>query len=101
MAASIYEVVRDDFVGELDAIRQLVTTFNGQGKTAKARIAAANSATLLVAATFEEFVRVMAREHARAVVMRAPSFDKLPKKLVSVAWKRSMEGLAQVRFHGK
>jgi len=51
-----------------------------------------------VAATFEEFVREMAREHARAVVTRTTSFDKLPKKLVSTAWKRSMEGLARVRF---
>ena len=98
MAASIFAVIREDFVGELDAIRQLVTTFDSHGKTAKARIAAANSATLLVAATFEEFVREMAREHARAVVARTASFDKLPKKLAATAWKRSMESLARVRF---
>jgi hypothetical protein len=51
-----------------------------------------------VAATFEEFVREMAREYARIVVTTTPSFDKLPKKLVSTAWKRSMEGLARLRF---
>lgn len=98
MAASTFEVIRDDFVSELDAIRQLVTTFDGHGKAAKTRIAAANSATLLLAATFEEFVREMAREHARTVITRTPSFDKLPKKLVSLVWKRSMESLARVRF---
>jgi hypothetical protein len=98
VAASVFEVIREDFVGELDAIRQLVTTFDGHGKTAKARIAAANSAVLLVAATFEEFVREMGREHARAVVTRTSSFDKLPRRLASTAWRRSMEGLARVRF---
>ncbi len=98
MTTSIFELIREDFVGEIDTIRQLVGTFDGPGKTAKARIAAANSATLLVAATFEEFVREMAREHARVVVTTSPSFDKLPKKLVSTAWKRSMEGLARVRL---
>ena len=98
MAASVFEVIREDFVGELDAIRQLITTFDGHGKTAKARIAAANSATLLVAATFEEFVREMAREHARAVVTRTASFDKLPRRLASTAWRRSMTSLARVRF---
>ena len=98
MAASIFALIQEDFVDELDAIRQLVTTFNSQGQRAKARLAAANSATLLVAATFEEFVREMAREHARAVVARTASFEKLPKKLASTAWKRSMESLARVRF---
>ncbi len=98
MVASIFEIITEDFVGELDAIRQLVMAFNDPGRTAKARVAAANSATLLVAATFEEFVREMAREHARGVVARTPSFDKLPKKLAATAWKRSMENLSRVRF---
>lgn len=98
MAASVFDVIREDFVGELDTIRQLVETFDGHGKTANVRIAAANSATLLVAATFEEFVREMARAYARAIVERTATFDKLPGKLVSTAWKRSMESLARVRF---
>lgn len=98
MAATTFQVIWEDFVSEIDAIRELVTTFEGHGKAAKTRIAAANSATLLVAATFEEFVREMAREHARMVIRRTSSFDKLPKKLISTAWKRSMEGLARVRF---
>lgn len=40
----------------------------------------------------------MAREYARAVVTSTPSFDRLPRRLVSTAWKRSMENLARVRF---
>lgn len=98
MPGSVYEIVREDFVAELDAIRQLVNAFDGVGREGRTRLAAANSATLLVAAKFEEFVREMAREYARAVVASAPSIDELPKKLLSTAWKRSMEGLARVRF---
>ena len=98
MDASNFKLIREEFVGELDAIRQLVETFWGPGGNPKVRIAAANSATLLVAATFEEFVREMARAYARMVVTTIPSFDKLPKKLVSTVWKRSMEGLARLSF---
>ena len=96
--AGVFEIIREDFVSELDAIRQLVTTFDGHGKTAKTRVAAANSATLLLAATFEEFVREMAREHARAIVLRTTSFDKLPQRFAATAWRRSMESLARVDF---
>jgi hypothetical protein len=51
VVTSVFELIREDFVEELDAIRELVTTFDGYGRSAKTRIAAANSATLLVAAT--------------------------------------------------
>jgi hypothetical protein len=98
--ASVFEVITEEFVDDMEAIRSLVVTFSDPQKTAKARIAAANSATLLVAATFEEFVREMAREYARAVVTNTESFDKLPPKLASTAWKRTMDGLSKVRFDG-
>ncbi len=99
--ASAFEVITEEFVDDLEAIRSLVMTFSDPHKTAKARIAAANSATLLVAATFEEFVREMAREFARAVVTSTESFEKLPPKLASTAWKRTMDGLSKVRFDGE
>nr|WP_275983086.1 HEPN domain-containing protein [Propionivibrio soli] len=83
----------------MEAIRSLVVTFDEPQNNLKVRIAAANSSTLLVAATFEEFVREMAREYARFVVNRTESFAKLPSKLASTAWKRTMEGLAKIRFH--
>lgn len=96
--ASGYEVIAEEFVDDMEAIRSLVETFSDPQKSAKARLAAANSATLLVAATFEEFIREMAREFARAVVTRTESFEKLPPKLAATAWKRTMDGLAKVRF---
>lgn len=98
--ATPFEIVTEEFVDDMEAIRSLVETFNDPQKPAKARIAAANSATLLLAATFEEYVREMAREYARAVVSVTESFDKLPNKLAATAWKRTMDGLSKVRFDG-
>lgn len=93
-----FDAIREDFIDDMAAIRLLVRKFDDPRESSKARIAAANSATLLVAATFEEFVREMAREVARAVVANAGSFEKLPPKLAATAWKRTMEGLAKVRL---
>ncbi|SDU24790.1 hypothetical protein SAMN05216296_2639 [Pseudomonas pohangensis] len=95
---SSFEIITEEFFDDMEAIRSLVVTFSDQKKPVKARIAAANSATLLVAATFEEFVREMAREYARAVVTSTESFEKLPRKLAATAWKRTMDGLSKVRF---
>lgn len=99
--ANAFEVITEEFVDDMEVIRSLVETFSDPQTTAKARIAAANSATLLVAATFEEFVREMAREYARVIVTNAGSFEKLPTKLASIAWKRTMEGLSKVRLDSK
>lgn len=96
--ASSFELTFEDFVEDIEAIRALVVTFADGKYPAKSRIAAANSATLLVAATFEEFVREMARDYARAVVSGTSSFDKLPVNLASTAWKRTMDGLGKVKF---
>ncbi|OYW53044.1 MAG: hypothetical protein B7Y80_18985 [Hyphomicrobium sp. 32-62-53] len=96
--ASVFNLILEDFLSELEAIRLLVTTFDSAGKPPKSRVAAANSATLLVAATFEEFIRQCAREYARAVVVNSTSFSELPPKLAATAWKRSLEALSRVRF---
>ncbi|MHB1676261.1 MAG: MAE_28990/MAE_18760 family HEPN-like nuclease [Sulfuriferula sp.] len=96
--ASAFEVIAEEFIDDMDAIRSLIVTVSDSQKHAKVRIAAANSTTLLLAATFEEFVREMAREYARAVVTNTESFEKLPPKLASSAWKRTMDGLSKLRF---
>lgn len=98
--ASAFEIVVEDFVEEMDALRSLVNASIDSGKNPKVRIAAANSATLLLAATFEEFVREMAREYARAVVTSTPTFEKLPSKMAATAWKRTMDGLSKIRIDG-
>ena len=94
-----FTVITEEFVDDLGAIRLLVNAFNDPHmNTPKARIAAANSATLLLAATFEEFVREMARAYARYVVSATLSFDRLPQKLATTAWRRTMEILARIRI---
>lgn len=95
---TVFELIKEEFTGELDAIRLLVTTLDEPGRPARVRVAAANSATLLVAATFEEYIRQSAREYARLVVSNARSFADLPKKLSATAWRRSLERLAKVSF---
>ncbi|GAA4247794.1 hypothetical protein GBZ26_17275 [Azospirillum formosense] len=97
---TVFELITEDYIGDLNAIRALPSTFSDPKQPAKIRIAAANSATLLVAATFEEFIREMAREYARSVVMGTESFDKLPKNLAVTAWKRTMDGLGRIKFDG-
>jgi RiboL-PSP-HEPN len=89
----------EEFTEDLDAIRSLVNAFNDPHTSSpKARVAAANSATLLLAATFEEFVREMARAYAKAMVNAADSIEKLPARLAATAWRRTMETLARVQI---
>ena len=92
-------LITEEFDGDLEAIRLLVNTFKDSPISApKARIAAANSATLLLAATFEEFVREMARAYAKDVVTTAHSFESLPNGMANKAWRRTMETLARIRI---
>ena len=92
-----FELIAEDFDQDLEAIQSLVDAFKDPNTSApRARIAAANSATLLLAASFEEFVREMAREYAKSVVAAANSIDKLPASLVNTAWRRTMELLGSI-----
>ena len=97
--ASVYTVITDDFTADLGAIKSLVDAFDDPSKGApKVRISAANAATLLLAATFEEFIRDMARAFAQEVVEKAQSFSMLPPRLATRAWRRTMETLARLRI---
>jgi len=97
-----FAIISEEFYEELHAIRLLVKAFDDPHKgSPRARVAAANSATLLLAATFEEYVREMARTYAKVVVAAATSFEKLPSKLANVAWRRTLEELACIRIDTK
>ena len=94
-----FTLIGEEFDGDLETIRLLVNAFEDSPRNApKTRIAAANSASLLLAASFEEFIRQMARAYAKAVVTAAHSFDKLPKRMANMAWRRTMETLARIRI---
>lgn len=100
--ASVFSAIFEEFEQELEAIGILITNPSETKSTsAKARVAGANAAVLLLAATFEEFVRELAREYAKAVVAGTTSYDKLPSKLAATAWKRAMEGLARIQLNPK
>jgi hypothetical protein len=96
MSTESYGIIREEFDEAVNSIRQLIEIADGASPSPKVRLAAANSCTLLLAATFEEFVREMAREYARFIVRRAKEIDKVPVKLITTAWKRSIGNLARI-----
>ena len=95
---AIFDQFAAEFTAEIAAIGSLVTAFDDARFNPRIRVAAANSATLLIAATFEEFSREMAREYAKIVVASKRTVAELPPKLVSTAWRRTMEYLSKVGF---
>lgn len=97
-----FAVITEDFERDLKAIQSVVDAFDDPSKgSPEARESAANAATLLLAATFEEFVRSMARAVARKVIQAASSFSQLPSKLATTAWRRTMRSLTQLRIDNK
>lgn len=96
--ATTYDLIAEDFLEDLQAISDLVALVASGGGSAKSRVASINSATLLLAATFEEFVREMGRQYAREVVLRAGNIASLPKKLTATAWKRALEEMARAKI---
>ena len=97
-----FAVIFEDFEEEMTAIRVLVeASANAKLGRPRARVAGANAATLLLAATFEEFVRQMARAFAREVVEACETYDRLPPKLAAVAWKRTLNGMARIQLDPK
>lgn len=95
-------LITEEFSSDLDAIRSLVKAFDEPRRgNPKTRIAAVNSSTLLLAATFEEFVRQMARANAKAVVASVQSFEDLPPRLPATAWLRTLKTLARLQINNR
>lgn len=97
---SEFEIIFDDFSSELDALTEMaaVPTSGTLAFSPRARVAAGNGATLLLAAVFEEFIRQEVKATFKEKTRRAKNFDDLPKKMTSVVWKRSLEILARTPF---
>lgn len=90
--------ITEDFDDDLNVIRLLTQSFDDPSRNAaKVRIAAANSATLLLAATFEEYVREMARVYAKTFVSGLDTNERLPVKLLSTAWRRTLKSLLNLQ----
>ena len=96
---TVFSLITEEFGSDLEAIRSLVNEFDDPQKgDPKTRIAAVNSSTLLLAATFEEFVREMARAYAKAVVASIQSVRSLPPGLTDTVWRRTMTLLSRVQI---
>jgi hypothetical protein len=94
----MYSVIADDFVADLAVLSDLISYSHRGEASARARVASINSATLLLGATFEEFVRQLGRQFARDTVSRTESLRHLPQKFTATAWKRVLEHLTRVKF---
>jgi hypothetical protein len=96
-----FDLIYDDFAIELDALDGMISSVIASGTTATAsrsRVAGANAATLLLAATFEEFVRQTVRALFNAKVKAAKDISEFPKKIAANVWRRSLEMLARTSF---
>lgn len=96
--ATEFDLIYEDFEAELVAIEGMIAslaTRGGAPTSARSRIAGANAAVLLLAATFEEFVRQEVRAIFVAKASTAPSFDVFPEKIAAAVWRRSLERLAR------
>jgi hypothetical protein len=93
-----FDIISEDFLADLDAIADLIGLVAIGGGSSRSRLASINSATLLLAATFEELVREMGRQFAREVVLRTENVVDLPRKLAATAWKRTLENMARAKI---
>jgi hypothetical protein len=93
-----FDLVFEDFEAELRALEGMIASLatTGEGPTsARARVAGANAATLLLAATFEEFVRQEVRAVFTTKAATAAGLDDFPNKIAGAVWRRSLERLAR------
>ncbi|QBJ15515.1 hypothetical protein EYD00_18925 [Agrobacterium sp. 33MFTa1.1] len=93
-----YDLIGEDFIADLDALCGVVRLISASKVSSKARVASINSAILLMAATFEEFIRQMGRQFAKDLVTQTKDPKKLPRKLPATAWRRTLEHLAREKI---
>ena len=95
LVSTVYSVIVDEFEEGLSSLRQLVQFGQMKNVVPKTRVASVRASTLLLASTFEEFIREMAREFAIQVVAKATSVNDLPDDLLETAWRRTLDELAR------
>lgn len=99
---STFDLISADFDKELRTIRRLLQRAYMPGPSgvadADVRIAASNASMLLVAASFEEFVRESVKEYVGWVTSQVSKFEDLPSELPSAVWERSLHILGGAKF---
>ncbi len=98
--ASDFSSITEDFCDDLCIIRSLVDiTKTHRPSNPRVRVVFINSATLLLAATFEEFTRQMARECVRSVIGNANStIRNIPTPLVKNVWQQATRKLSRIKI---
>lgn len=95
------EAITDDFRRELATIRDLLNVISQlPPETARrtgVRLASANASMLLLAASFEEYVREAAKDHAEYLIQNATAAG-LPPALLGAIWERALFLLRGQKF---
>jgi hypothetical protein len=91
--STVFSVIVEDFQQALLPLKDIVEDGQTNKSSMLARVASVNATTLLLAATFEEFIRQMARECVIQTVQKASSIDDLPDDLLETAWRRTFHVL--------
>jgi hypothetical protein len=89
--STVFSVIVDDFHNSLIPLKEIVQEGQEKKSAVLARVASVNATTLLLAATFEEFIRQMAREYVIQTVKNANSVNELPDDLLETAWRRTFQ----------
>jgi hypothetical protein len=94
-----YQAILDDFEAEITAIAELAdATRIGSQFSSRARISLANSLTLVLASTFEEYVRQLVKAAWSERLKVVDDASKLPPKLRSKLWRSTLERAARKPF---
>jgi hypothetical protein len=91
----------EDFAADLDALKKMLPIAeegDSHPQSAKARIAAGNAATLLLAAVFEEYIRQMVKAAFREKSKVANGIKDFPPKIAANVWRQALEMLARVEI---
>lgn len=94
-----FALIFEEFSDELNALASMVVTpkeSDGHSQPAKARIAAGNAATLLLAAVFEEYVRQLVKAAFREKSNCVKGIQDFPKDIAAKVWRLALEMLARV-----
>ena len=101
---SVFALIFEEFSGELDALGEIAVHPKESGEggahplSAKARVAAGNAATLLLAAVFEEYVRQLVKAAFREKSNTAKGIQDFPQNIAAKVWRQSLSMLASAEM---
>lgn len=87
---SEFRLILEEFSSELDALAEM-SVGQQESITARARIAAGNAATLLLAAIFEEYIRQQVRIAFKEKVKRVNGPGDFPSNLAIKVWRKTLD----------